>query len=122
MGNLSKNLSRHEIACQCGCGYDTIDTETALIFQDCCDHFARTLNIQIVAIIHSGARCLQHNRTVGSKDTSWHVDARAIDFHIEGVTPADTFKYLDNKHPNRYGLGLYSTFVHADSRLYKARW
>ena len=27
MGDLTKNISRYEIACKCGCGFDTIDIE-----------------------------------------------------------------------------------------------
>ena len=34
MGNLSKNISRHEVSCRCGCGSDSIDTETVGMIVD----------------------------------------------------------------------------------------
>lgn len=123
MGDLSLNISRYEIACKCGCGFDTIDYETIQMWQEACDHFANKLDLdKVVLYIHSGARCLQHNRTVGSTDESQHIKARAIDAHIVGVLMFDLYNYFTDKYPDSRGFGLYLTFIHCDSRQPKARW
>lgn len=122
MGDLSKNLSRREVACKCGCGYDTIDAETVAAFQETCDHFAKILGVKkVVADIHSAARCLEWNRTPislggpGSNDNSQHPKGRAIDFSIRGVSPSDLYAYLVTRYPDRYGIGRYSWGVHLDT-------
>lgn len=123
MGDLTKNLSRGEMGCHCGCGYDTIDFEVVGIIQDCCDSFAVAIGVdKVICNIHSAARCIPHNRSIGSTDESQHPKAKAIDFSIKNVSPLDIFTYLDRKYPDKFGFGLYQTFVHADSRSEKARW
>jgi zinc D-Ala-D-Ala carboxypeptidase len=120
MGDLTKNISRKEIECQCGCGLDTMDYETAAVWQEARDHFNAPLHINDRN--HSGARCLTHNREIGSSDSSQHPRCRAIDGEIEGVTPKELYDYFDLKYPDRYGIGLYSWGVHLDTRKEKARW
>jgi len=51
MGDLSKNISRSEIECKCGCGTDTIDAETIKAVQDTCDHFAKVLDVKKVHLV-----------------------------------------------------------------------
>lgn len=119
MGDRTKNISRHELACSCGCGFDSMDGETLDVWQDACDHFAKALGLdRVVFIPHSGARCFRYNRTpeVGSNDNSQHPLARALDGHIVGVTPLKLYTYLTGKYKGRYGFGLYTTFVHVDTR------
>ena len=121
---LSKNIWRYEVACQCGCGFDTIDTETIGVVQECCDYFANHLDINRVYLtITSGARCSSHNEKVGGSKNSQHLYARAIDFRIRGISPEDVLKYLLNKYPDLYGIGDYGTFTHLDTRTGSpARW
>jgi len=101
-----------------------MDFETLKVVQKCCDYFARLLKQQrVVVTIHSGARCLMHNRAIGASDASQHVKARAIDFHIVGVRPFEVYAYLDKKYEDRYGIGSYKTFTHIDTRSNgPARW
>jgi uncharacterized protein YcbK (DUF882 family) len=124
MGNLTKNISRHELACSCGCGLDSMDWETIEVVQECCDHFARQRGAdKVVLTITSAARCFEHNRKIWSTDASQHPRARAIDFVIHGVSPADVFAYLVTKYPDRYGIGSATNFTHLDTRSgKKARW
>lgn len=117
MGDLTKNISRHEIACKCGCGYDTIDFETIKIVQETCDHFTNVSGSERVILdITSGARCAEHNNRVGGAAGSQHPQNRAIDFRIRGVNPFKVYDYLNERFPNKYGLGRYKTFTHVDSR------
>lgn len=124
MGNLSKNLSRWEIACKCGCGFDSMDIETINVIQECCDNFASKLGkAKVVLVVHSGCRCFAWNDHVGGEDGSKHLIARAIDFHIEGVPNGEVYKYLDKKYIAKYGIGLYSWGVHLDTRTGRSkRW
>lgn len=125
MGDLTKNISRHELACHCGCGYDSMDMETVEVVQGACEYFAARLHVNRVTLqINSAARCLAYNRSdaVGSTDESQHPKARAMDIRIEGVSPAELYHYFDTKYPGKYGVGLYASFVHIDTRRVKARW
>jgi len=123
MGDMTKNLSRKEIACKCGCGFDTIDHETARILQETCNHYANVMGIKkVVVSIGSGCRCEDHNKAVGGGKNSQHLKGRAIDFTISGVNSELVYKYLNEKYPDQYGMGRYTSFTHFDSRPVKARW
>jgi uncharacterized protein YcbK (DUF882 family) len=123
MGDLSKNISRYEIACKCGCGFDSIDSENVQVVQAVCDGFALLLGVdRVVLHISSGARCRKWNRTPvsrggpGSNDRSQHVKGRAIDFKISGVKPSDVYAALVAACPDWYGIGSYKDFTHLDTR------
>jgi uncharacterized protein YcbK (DUF882 family) len=130
MGDLTKNISRHELACRCGCGLDSMDVKTIEVVQECCDHFADILCVdRVVLNINSAARCFEYNRKPislggpGSTDGSQHPRCRAMDFSISNVSPIDVYAYLVTRYPDRYGFGKYSTFSHADTRSNgPARW
>jgi uncharacterized protein YcbK (DUF882 family) len=121
MGDLSKNLSRKEFACKCGCGFDTADQETIRVIQDVCDNFECSVTIT------SGCRCPAHNRAVGSAiKNSQHLLGRAADcvFILDGnpIEPTEIHYYLVSEHEG-YGFGLYETFNHIDTRSDgPARW
>lgn len=124
MGDLTTNISRHELKCKCGkCQYQSVDFETISIVQEACDHFAKMLDIdKVILTITSAHRCPAHNAAVGGGMKSQHMYASAMDIDIDGIPPEQLFRYLDNKYPDRLGLGLYRTFVHIDTRRGKARW
>lgn len=125
MGDITKNISRHELRCPClqDCGYEFVDYETINIVQDACDHFAAKLGVaKVVLIINSAARCLLHNKAVNGAAGSKHLRGGAVDIWIKGVSIDDLFDYLNSKYPDRFGIGKYRTFVHIDSRTVKARW
>lgn len=117
MGDLSQYFSRYEIECKCGCGFDSMDTETLKL----ADEAREFVNHPITP--SSGARCFKYNRSdeVGSNDESQHPRARAIDLPVKNAP--ELFGYLCRKYPGKYGFGLYKTFVHIDTRSGKpARW
>lgn len=131
MGDLTKNISRHELVCKCGkCDVTTLDDEPVIdIVQDTCDYFASENNVdKVTLIITSAARCYTYNRgrKVGSNDNSQHPRARAIDFKIfidgKQIDPQLVYNQLNDKHPRKLGLGNYVTFTHVDTRPNKARW
>jgi uncharacterized protein YcbK (DUF882 family) len=100
-----------------------MDFETINVVQEACEHFAEQLGIEKVVLnINSAARCLNHNESVGSTKRSMHPRSRAMDFTINDVSNQEIYDYLDRQYPDKYGIGLYSGFVHFDTRADKARW
>jgi uncharacterized protein YcbK (DUF882 family) len=118
MGDLSTNFSRSEFACKCNCGFDTVDIELIKVLEKIRTHFARPIQI------NSGCRCKRHNEAEGSTSKkSQHLYGRAADIFIMTVPPEKIAAYVDSKWPGRFGLGVYSSWVHIDSRTDgPARW
>ena len=125
MGNLSKNISRHEVACKCGdCDCDTIDIETVNKIQECIEYFSKLYQVPIFIKVISGHRCSTHNKNVKGAKNSQHLQCRAIDFYLyylqpknlKIVPPRMVYTYLDDKYKNRFGIGKYDSFTHFDTR------
>ncbi|WP_300733777.1 D-Ala-D-Ala carboxypeptidase family metallohydrolase [Pseudomonas sp.] len=113
---LSKNFKRAEFACKCGCGFDSIDEQIVEVAQDIRDHFDSP------AAINSACRCEAHNKRVGGAKGSKHLEGIAIDIRVKDVTPREVYDYINGKYPKTFGIGLYKTFVHVDTRSKRARW
>ena len=119
MGDLTKDFSRWEFACPCGCGRDTIDYELVVHLQYERDYFDKAVTVT------SGFRCEDHNRRVGGKRNSQHLYGRAADTVMSGVSPEKRYKYYQDRWPSRYGLGVYpvDSMLHVDTRTKgPARW
>ena len=123
MGDLSKNLSRHEMACRCGCGFDTVDIELVAVLQATCDRFAQALGVEKAVLVITGPnRCVKHNAKVGGAPGSYHIEAKAADFRIKGTTANEVADYLESTYPNEYGVGRYHNRTHVDVSRHKRRW
>ena len=64
--------------------------------------------------ITSGLRCLEHNRSIGSKDSSSHVTGNAADI----ATPDSATRYaiLRGLHGAGFNrLGVAKTYIHCDN-------
>jgi uncharacterized protein YcbK (DUF882 family) len=119
MGDISKNFSRSEYACKCGCGFDSVDVELNKVMQDLRD------NYDLAITITGGNRCFTYNLiTPGAARDSQHQYGKANDFIVDGIPAEEVFDYLSEKYPAKYGIGLYSnpSRVHLDVRSYRARW
>lgn len=116
MGNLSENFSRYEFACNCGCGFNTVDAELLPVTQDVRDHFG------VSVFISSGCRCLSYNKAIGGAKRSRHMWGQANDIQVSGVKPRKVADYLEKKYPGKFGIGRYKTFTHVDIRANPARW
>ncbi|WP_110665178.1 D-Ala-D-Ala carboxypeptidase family metallohydrolase [Salinicola halophilus] len=113
---VSPNFLRSEFACQCGCGFDTVDVSTIEVVQAVRDHFG------VPVTINSGCRCPEHNRAVGGAEHSQHVLARAADIAVRGVSPDTVHDWIAEQYPSA-SLGRYRTFTHVDTRTGgPARW
>lgn len=113
MGDLSKNFSRHEFACKCGCGFDTVDA----VLLELCEQ-VREMNGGPVRVI-SGCRCAAHNKKEKGSPKSQHMQGRAADLFVKD--PVKIYYKLIEQY-NCFGVGLYKTWIHVDSRIAKARW
>jgi uncharacterized protein YcbK (DUF882 family) len=112
-----KNFKREEFACQCGCGFDTVDYELANVLDELRDYFANPVTI------NSGSRCAVHNKAVGGSLKSQHVYGRAADVVVKNVHADLVYKYLEDKYPSKFGIGQYIGRTHIDTRSgSKARW
>ena len=114
--NLSKHFARSEFACHCGCGFDVVDYELLTVLERVRERFDKPV------VVTSGARCRAHNAAVGGSKSSQHIKGKAADVQVEGVDPIDVYDFLNAYAPEKYGLGLYQSWVHIDSRAKKARW
>lgn len=74
-------------------------------------------------IVTSGYRDIAYNRAVGSNDQSQHPRFTAIDFRVPGMSPRAIAALLET-HPasDTFGIGVYPTFTHIDTRGTRARW
>lgn len=119
MGDLSKNFSRWELECKDGCGFNTVDAELINeILQPARDDLKR----KIIITPNGGCRCYLQNIACGGSKNSQHKEGKAADIKVEGVSPQDVYEYFCKKFPDKYGFGLYPTFIHVDCRSIKARW
>lgn len=71
-------------------------------------------------IINSGYRCNKHNKAVGGSTNSKHKCGAAADIKVKGVSPRKVAQYAETI--GIRGIGLYSTFVHIDTRTKKFYW
>jgi uncharacterized protein YcbK (DUF882 family) len=71
-------------------------------------------------IIHSGYRTPEYNAQVGGAKESQHMEGKAADISVKGMTSEELAKLAEKVGFN--GIGIYAGFVHCDVRSYKARW
>lgn len=116
MGDLSAHFSRSEFACSCNCGSDTVDSELLRVLEELRGHFGAVITIT------SAHRCWKHNRAVGGSEASQHLQGRAADIQVSGISPKVVQDYLKLMYPRSLGIGSYDTFTHVDTRAGRARW
>lgn len=142
MGDLTRNLSRHEFACRCGCGLDTVDVALPGLMQEGCDHFqAKYPHMKLRIMVNRGGSCAKHNKTVGGtqEKRTWlgqiipgsgsqHLYFKAADFYFEdsltgyNIPSQEVYDYYNSRYPERLGIGLYNGRIHLDTRFLRARW
>lgn len=112
---LSNNFKVKEFDCKCGkCKNTIIDNNLVNSLQLIRNHFNKPV------IINSGYRCAKHNKAVGGATLSKHRFGMAADIAIKGVAPSDIAAYAESI--DLKGIGLYSSFVHVDTRRTKSFW
>lgn len=112
---LSNNFYLKEFECKCGkCKNTVIDVNLVNSLQKIRDKYNKPV------IINSGYRCNKHNKAVGGATLSKHRFGMAADIRIKGVAPEAIAAYAESI--GIKGIGLYSSFVHIDTRRKKAFW
>lgn len=110
--NLYPNFTKDEFKCQCGGAYcngypDEIDTALVEMLQAIRNKYNKPL------IITSGVRCKQHNYNVGGVGNSRHINGKAADFYVPGVSGA-TLRALCYELGCRYSYVIVGDTIHAD--------
>lgn len=77
--DLSKNFSRYEFACKCGCGFDRVNPRLVHLIQEIRDEIGEPV------VIYSGCRCAKHNMAVGGVVDSAHTTGEAADIYVDGM-------------------------------------
>lgn len=119
MGNLTKNFSRHEFECKCGCGEAIIEWPLVMALQRLRDLAG------VPIVITSGYRCPDHNKAVGGARGSYHLRGMAADIRIGELDVAEMYRLAEKVYDFEFGgIGRYTAarFIHVDVRGFKARW
>jgi len=123
MYRISGYFTRKEVACPCGCGFDTMDAETLDVADVVREYVGKGIKP------NSCCRCVAYNRKVQFKyttkrpvtNTSQHIKGRAMDLPVDN--PKAVYDFLCARYPGKYGFGLYTKagFVHIDTKTGGAR-
>lgn len=113
---LTENFKVGEFACADGSDVIKISTELVTLLQQIRDEFKTPVTIR------SAYRTVKHNAAVGGAAGSRHVLGDAADIVAKGVTPLAICQYVEWLRPNRYGVGLYPSHAHVDTRPSRSRW
>ena len=116
---IGSHFDRSEFACQCGCGFDTVDTQLMTLLECVRHHFGKPV------IINSACRCPEHNEKIGGSNNSQHTKGRAADIRVIGHTPEELAEFAESLMEGWGGIGVYpkKNFVHLDTRSNgPARW
>lgn len=62
------------------------------------------------------------NRAVGGASSSRHLTGEAVDFTVQGISPSDVQRLMEQWWGAKGGLASARNFTHMDVRGYKARW
>lgn len=124
---LSPAFRVREFRCRDGTDTILIDEGLVVLLQCIREHFGAKVHIT------SGYRTAAYNATLpGASKNSQHIQGRAADFWVEGVSVATVAAYAEKLLPGRGGIGRYpkdaahptrkTGWVHVDTRPNKSRW
>ena len=111
-----KEFDCHGSGC---CSTTIIDEKLVAYVQQIRDHFGKPVTIT------SPYRCETHNKRVGGATKSYHMQGKAADIVVQGVSSREVAKYAESI--GILGIGLYETsadgyFTHIDTRTTKSFW
>lgn len=112
----SKNFTRKELDCRCGCGFGP-QPELIQALQQLRDKLGFPLHI------NSCARCEKHNKKIGGSPNSQHVKGLAVDISticLSGAQISNLRAFASEL--GFRGIGRYDRFLHIDLRPSEAIW
>ena len=122
---MTKNFSKGEFDCKCGC---TMPQEVEYNIVKLANQLQAIRDYVKTPIdINSAYRCKSHNQAVNGSLSSQHLLGKASDIVIRGYDPSlETHPLIEGLINEgqilQGGLGDYPTFTHYDIRKTKARW
>ena len=110
--SIYPNFTAEEFKCQCAGMYcdgypDEVDTALVQMLQTIRNKYDKPV------IITSGLRCKQHNYNVGGVGNSRHINGKAADFYVPGVSGAQ-LRALCYDLGCRYSYVIVGDTIHAD--------
>jgi len=122
--SLTKNFSKSEFDCNCGCD---MPEEVLMEIQKLAGQLQHIRDfIRKPIKLTNAYRCPEHNKKVGGVSNSQHILGKAADIQVSGLDPLEVYKTIDNLsehgHILQGGLGKYNAFTHYDIRKTRARW
>lgn len=110
--SLYPNFTKDEFKCKCGGKYcdgypDEVDTALVEMLQAIRNKYNKPV------ILTSGLRCKQHNYNVGGVGNSRHINGKAADFYVSGVSGAQ-LRALCYELGCRYSYVIVGDTIHAD--------
>lgn len=112
---LTRHFKVKEFACKDGTSIVFIDDRLYSIL----DNLRHKVKKPI--IINSGYRTPTHNAKVGGAKYSYHMRGMAADIRVNGMSPKELAKELNEMIPDDYGIIVYENWVHFDVRDGKYR-
>jgi len=115
VGDLSKNFSRSEFACKCGCGTTKMNMPFMERLQTAREYAGIAFNIS------SGGRCVIHNKRIEGKKDSAHLPDMDGESHAADITFKNGFQLfiivsaLLKAGFRRIGINFKYKFVHVDN-------
>ena len=121
---LTKNFSHAEFQCKSGAQMpDDVKQniqKLANSLQVLRDHLGKPITI------NSAYRSPEHNAKIGGVRNSQHVQGKAADIAVQGMTTrqvaTEIEKLIASGQMLQGAIGIYPTFVHYDIRKNKVRW
>ena len=121
---MTKNFKIQEFECKCGCDMPA-DVHVNIV------KLAQQLQVIRDVIdkpiqVTNAYRCASHNKKIGGVPNSQHVQGKAADLKVKGLSPKHLSNLIDDMASKgevlQGGIGIYPTFTHYDIRKTKARW
>ena len=103
---LTKHFNSEEFECQCRCNTGNIMQNLVLKLEEV------RVAIDKPMRINSGIRCLEHNRSIGSSDTSSHIKGIAVDVGCTQMSNRLELMTEFVKHFKR--IGIHKEFILVD--------
>lgn len=113
---ITRNFNREEFACKCGCGFDVVDYELVILLQQLRDFLKQPIKIT------SGCRCSNYNFISGGSEKSQHMFGKAADIQVESWDYNYLYDTIEIFTKDKYGIGVYDSWLHIDVRDTMARW
>lgn len=110
MGDISAHLSKSEIRCKCGCGFEDLKKPAIELFEAVRHELGDK-----PLIVTSGCRCSRHSVAVGGRSNDMHTRGLALDVRSDYYTPEQICAAAEKCGANGIGLMKRQGAAHFDA-------